>query len=393
MIVYLFNFSLHSCRTRKTYAKKNPQISCVLLIPALYLHKAIILMYYEKLDGLRFVAIFLVLLEHFAIFVGRPIFAGFYGVDLFFVISGFLVTSVLFKSDKSFKSNYINFLGRRTLRIFPLYYLTILLLLLLDLPTVRENFGSLVTYTFNYQLVNKNLPPTPVSPFWSLCIEEQFYLLWPFIILLLKNRIRLLLLLTIAIVLIGYSQTVFNIFPSLSPYNYFGIVTRMASLGLGAFGALLAQYDKLPDTLLKNKYVEYFVLLLLPVSLIINFKLKMPVLGACSLYLVLKCSFDSFSTKSVESFLMNKKTIYIGTISYGIYILHMPLCYYLNTYLFDPIWNNLNFSALGKWKAIQWHSWIIKFPLYSFLSIMLAALSFAYIERPFLKLKAKFSYA
>lgn len=50
--------------------------------------------YYPKINGLRFIAIFLVLLEHFAPFIGRPIFAGFYGVDLFFVISGFLVTLV-----------------------------------------------------------------------------------------------------------------------------------------------------------------------------------------------------------------------------------------------------------------------------------------------------------
>ena len=85
-------------------------------------------MHYNKIDGLRAVAISLVLLEHFAMIIGRPIFAGFYGVDLFFVVSGFLVTGILIKqNDKTFLENYKRFIGRRTLRIFPIYYLTILI--------------------------------------------------------------------------------------------------------------------------------------------------------------------------------------------------------------------------------------------------------------------------
>jgi peptidoglycan/LPS O-acetylase OafA/YrhL len=70
--------------------------------------------YYRKIDGLRFIAILFVMIEHFASFLAKYISAGYYGVDLFFVISGFLVIGILLKPNEgSFKKNYLNFLGRR----------------------------------------------------------------------------------------------------------------------------------------------------------------------------------------------------------------------------------------------------------------------------------------
>jgi peptidoglycan/LPS O-acetylase OafA/YrhL len=78
--------------------------------------------YLVRIDGLRFDAIALVLIQYFAAGIGKHFSARFYGVDLFFVISGFLTTSILIKAnDKGFKRNYINFIVRRTLRIFPIY--------------------------------------------------------------------------------------------------------------------------------------------------------------------------------------------------------------------------------------------------------------------------------
>jgi len=193
--------------------------------------------YYEKIDGLRFVAIFFVLVEHFAFFLGRYISAGYYGVDLFFVISGFLITSILLKpNEKTFKTNYKNFLGRRTLRIFPIYYLTILILWVLNLHMIRDKLAWFVTYSFNYAWVLYNLPLSPVTHFWSLCVEEQFYLFWPLIVLSLKSRQQKLMILIIGIVVLGYVQLIFNIFPSIGAYNMTGLFTRMSSLGLGEPG-------------------------------------------------------------------------------------------------------------------------------------------------------------
>ncbi|MBL7683626.1 MAG: acyltransferase [Flavipsychrobacter sp.] len=90
-----------------------------------------------RLDGLRAIAILMVLVSHFAYFIGQYFASGFYGVNLFFVLSGFLITSILIvDSDKPFGKQYIKFIGRRSLRIFPIYYLTILVLVIINAPHV-----------------------------------------------------------------------------------------------------------------------------------------------------------------------------------------------------------------------------------------------------------------
>jgi len=347
--------------------------------------------YYPKINGLRFIAIFLVLLEHFAPFIGRPFLSGFYGVDLFFVISGFLVTLVLLKTkDKSFRKNYFHFIGRRTLRIFPIYYLTILILFLINAPYIHYFLPSLLTYTFNYTIATKTQLQMPMGPFWSLCVEEQFYLFWPFIVLSLKNKPRILLLITSIIIIIGYSQFIYSIILSLAAYNYFSILTRMASLSMGAFGAILLKENRLPEKLIRNKKIECFVLILFPFVLAtVPYKFSMPVFGLFSLYFVLKCT-TGFSLNFINKFLTNKKVMYLGIISYGIYVFHMPINFYFTKYIFDPVWLNINFSSFGKFSKLEWHSWIIKLPLYSLLSIAVAAFSFKYFETPILKLKDRF---
>jgi peptidoglycan/LPS O-acetylase OafA/YrhL len=344
--------------------------------------------YYPKINGLRFIAIFLVLIEHFAYFIGKRITAGYYGVDLFFVISGFLVTSVLLATKKeSFSDNYVHFVGRRTLRIFPIYYFTIFILLIVGVDAVSKNLFSLLTYTYNYASIHNNISPNPVFQFWSLAVEEQFYLLWPFIVIPLKKKPLVLLSIISVVVIVGYSQLIFSIFPRLSAYNYVSLLTRMASLGLGALGAILATHNLLSENFFKNKFIEYIILSLLILMLLLNYKIKLLVLGFCSLYLVLKVSFFDLSYEPFNKFLCNKYIMYIGTISYGIYVFHGPISYYFGQYIFDPFWNGIRFESLGKFSKLEWHPWIIKFPLYSLLSIGVSALSFKYFETPILKLK------
>jgi peptidoglycan/LPS O-acetylase OafA/YrhL len=105
-----------------------------------------------------------------------------------------------------------------------------------------------------------------------------------------------------------------------------------------------------------------------------------------SLYLVLKCYYFKFSDKVFNSFFTDKRLIYLGTISFGIYLFHLPMNYYLNKFDF------ISFS-LNQFEIINKHGWLLKFPLYTGLSIVLAGLSFRYIESPLLKLKDRyFSY-
>jgi peptidoglycan/LPS O-acetylase OafA/YrhL len=125
---------------------------------------------------------------------------GWVGVDLFFVLSGFLITGILRRSKGS--SGYFqNFYARRTLRIMPLYF-GYLLLVCGILPALRDPFCrslyvppkelvSLILYYSNY-LQGYYIPLKPINslhlaPFWTLAVEEQFYLVWPFIVLLLNR--------------------------------------------------------------------------------------------------------------------------------------------------------------------------------------------------------------
>lgn len=143
--------------------------------------------YFEKIDGLRALAIGFVLVEHFAPSVGHRVTAGYFGVDLFFVISGFLVTNILLRSRGSFLSAYGKFVARRTLRIFPLYYLVLGILLLTGHQPARDQILYLATYTYNYAWIALALPTGYLTHFWSLALEEQFYLIWPPIVLCLRR--------------------------------------------------------------------------------------------------------------------------------------------------------------------------------------------------------------
>lgn len=169
--------------------------------------------FYPALDGLRGVAFLMVFLQHY-LSMGW----GWTGVNIFFVLSGFLITGILF--DTRHDAHQVrNFYIRRTLRIFPLYYGVMLLLLLLY-PLMHWNItwqfivwpaylGNLVPFAYS-QLPNtilQNISYFQISGsngnffttlclghFWSLCVEEQFYLVWPWLVFRLRDRSRLFLL-------------------------------------------------------------------------------------------------------------------------------------------------------------------------------------------------------
>ncbi len=157
------------------------------------------------LDGLRGIAILLVMLHHFTqahppahdafTHVLFGIFdAGWMGVDLFFVLSGFLITSILLESKNS-RRYFASFYSRRILRIFPLYY-GALCLFFFGLPLVSpalpvpgpESFWWYGLYLSNVDIALHHWEPRVVTHFWSLAIEEHFYLVWPFIIRWLAPR-------------------------------------------------------------------------------------------------------------------------------------------------------------------------------------------------------------
>ena len=160
--------------------------------------------YLKPIDGLRGLAILLVLMFHLEI-----AYFGWAGVILFFVLSGYLITKTLYtekESSSPLKNKFRNFWARRALRIFPLYYLYFFILLLIlifkGLPANPE-MPWLFTYSYNFYLINvydTKGPSFLTGHLWSLSIEEQFYLFFPFFVFLFKrNQMKIAVIIIIAI--------------------------------------------------------------------------------------------------------------------------------------------------------------------------------------------------
>lgn len=344
--------------------------------------------YYGKIDGLRFVAILFVLIEHFADKVGHLISAGYYGVDLFFVISGFLITNILLKSKKSFFTSYKNFVGRRTLRIFPIYYLMLGSMLVLGYQACWDSIFYLATYTYNYAWIHEGIQVSWLSHFWSLAIEEQFYLFWPIFILATRTRPRFQFVATAMLTATCFFQLTTGYFTCVNDYNFVGLFPRAGSLCMGALGAMLFHHDKLGDALLgKNILLEWLVMGSLAVSLVTTYQMKYVVLSLCSLYLILKSVHSDFHIGFINRFLENRKIQYIGTISYGIYIIHPPLGNWITTNVISPWWYRIDFDALGIFSFTRHCLWVAILPTYMLLCIGVATISSRYIEKPILSLK------
>ncbi len=216
------------------------------------------------LDGLRGLAILLVFLYHAAEWAtpqkaGEGLLLGLFrsgwvGVDLFFVLSGFLITGILYDA-RGTSHAFRNFYMRRVLRIFPLYYAVLAVIFLVgpllgwfDTQAVRNLYhkqGFLWTYTSNLYVswVGKMVFKADwlnVGHFWSLAVEEHFYLFWPFLVLHLRRRT----LIAVCLVLIGFAPALRLIFilsgtTWVAPYAF--TLCRLDTLALGGLLAILAR--------------------------------------------------------------------------------------------------------------------------------------------------------
>ena len=343
--------------------------------------------HFPQLDGLRAVAVCLVLLHHFGGSLAAFFDQGYYAVDLFFVISGFLITSILVAEQSGFSGAYYTFVGRRSLRIFPVYYVALAAMYVMGIGTTRRDIGYLATYTWNY--ASDRWQGSEIFYLWSLSVEEQFYLFWPVLVLLLRRRLTLLLCVTVLIITIGYAQLTVNLFPQLSPYNYTGLINRMGSLGFGAFGAVAMTRFRIPERVYESAALEFGMLSVLVWTQVTENHWRLPVMGLCSLFLVIKAVRGSFRMWGVKGLLEHRLTQHIGRVSYGIYVYHIPLAFVISAYVFDPVWLQIPFDQFGLLCKLRWHSWIIKLPLFSLLTLGLASISYRWMEKPILAMKER----
>ena len=216
----------------------------------------------KELDGVRGLAILLVILYHVGPyaeeFTGSPILVSIYnsmqigwlGVDIFFVLSGFLITDILLRARE--KQNYFkNFYARRILRIFPVYYVVVglLLILLPSLETTRgiQEQSSWLFFVF-YQQNWLYILQRPVSAYltvtWSLAIEEQFYLIWPTVVKWLDNK-KLVIVTSVAFIFsLGLRLFISHLPLDLNyaeKINYYATFTRLDGLMVGALIAIVYQ--------------------------------------------------------------------------------------------------------------------------------------------------------
>ena len=357
--------------------------------------------YYPSLDYLRGLAILAVLLYHNFNYI--PVFqGGWMGVDLFFVLSGFLITSLLLASVNS-KHYFRNFFSRRVLRIFPLYYFFLLLFFagLLLLPTNEKAERTYVyyhtnqrwfwTYIQNWLMIKKGHASVPyLSHFWSLAVEEQFYILWPFVVYLLRHSrhfFGVILFLIFGVVL--YRQAVWYHNQLVVEAFFYNTFCRMDSFLAGALVAVCRKENKrIPRAVLHTIFFAFFLLLVIAVGVYGNARAGTALFGTVG-YTISATFFAAvvyvFITKqqAVQQWLKHLHFLrFLGKISYGLYVFHFPVYVLMGTQLSQIF---IRFTG----KVIYGNLLISTASL--LITLLLSMASFYVIETPALRLRRYFN--
>jgi peptidoglycan/LPS O-acetylase OafA/YrhL len=345
--------------------------------------------YLPELDVLRGFAILAVMFHH----IGKNLPAlhlvkiggyGWTGVDLFFVISGFLITGILLQAKG--RSHYFrNFYARRALRIWPLYFALLLfafVLLPLAVPSLRARIFADAYPWRSYLFFVQNLFSVkeiafgPVGVTWSLAIEEQYYLVWPILVLLLSRRA-----LTWAAAGAFTLSVVVRILQALGFIHLFLYTNTLSRLDGIALGSLLAVV--LPA--MAERTVRKTAMLVLPLAVIAVVSTEL-VFGEKTwfLYSGLALAFGAVLCLSINSERLRQLRLvrYTGKISYGLYLLHVPV--------FDTFREPRFKSKLTWFHSPLANDLILFFSMVAAV-YLIASASWYLLEAPILSLKARFS--
>lgn len=332
--------------------------------------------YRPEIDGLRCVAVLAVVLHHAKL----PVIAGgFLGVDVFFVISGFLITRIILDELSSGTFSILRFYERRVRRIAPALLFVLIVCVPFSwklmvpfqyfefsqsiLPTLL--FASNIFFWKNSDYFDASAEHKPLLHTWSLAVEEQFYLVFPIMILLLLPLGRLRLF-----GLIAFLTALSLAAAELAPEKYrtaafFLLPTRAWELGIGC---LLAFYPRLGDGLslpAKQLLATIGLAAICASFFLIDHQMRLPGLISCvpvlGTALVISCaSSDTF----IGKILSVRPAVAIGTISFSLYLWHQPVF----------VFGRLHFGSINDWPTSA---------VLVGLSIGLAAFTYRFIEEPF----------
>lgn len=323
------------------------------------------------LDGVRAIAVLGVIANHSGL-VGL----GWVGVDIFFGLSGYLITGILLDAraaDPSPRGYFVPFYMRRALRIIPLAWAVAILM-----AFVRNEWSGLSWY-MGY-LVNwlpHSPPPRDLGHYWSLAVEEQFYMIWPAVVYFAsrKTLLRVSLGIIAIDVLCRFGFSMWS--PSFATDQFLGLAT-FARADTLVMGALLAQHERnrgwgrevrwaVPIAILSA--IALMVIRMLEksgASFLFTYNLKWPVIavgvGAGLIWVL----------NNPPRALQWPWLVWLGQISYGIYVIH---------------------SIFGEWLHAHFSSYIVIFIVQTGVTVPLAAASWYLFESPILKLKRRWPMA
>lgn len=355
--------------------------------------------YVAQLDGVRFFAVVSVIIAHWIVWDTSNEFVKSFpwshGVILFFVLSGYLITSILLDvkqkveaGEANLKEALTNFYIRRVLRIFPVYYVTIIFLKLVDFKNVDELSPWLFTFSSNLYQAFTCKDAGQFVHFWSLAIEEQFYLFWPLLILAIK-RSKIFKLMVVVMVFSVISRVLcFLLLNENWMLTSYFTLNLMMPLALGGLIALLKSglYNKLPNIFNRKElfYISGFVYFLFYYGVSKSgVKWIIPMFdeylfALFAAFFIGNCAESNFKYLA-KAILENKIVVYIGSISYGMYVYHM---FVINLYL------NYVAVKLDIHTSLKYTFWIF----YAIILVLLASISYYLLERPLNGLKKYFPY-
>ena len=368
----------------------------------------------RELDSLRGIAIILVMTGHISKralyfsqnevlhFITQLTYVGWVGVDIFFVLSGFLITSILLRTREE-KDYFKNFYVRRVLRIFPLYFVFlavfIILCPLLDpgyLPQLPGVLPYLLLYLQNWILLSdKYSLSLYLFVTWSLAIEEQFYMVWPAIVYF-ARRERLVKICAGVIIfsILGRIACIYlwNNTSLALRFIYQNTFTRFEELVFGALLAIAFTYPVWKDRVKKISLPVFLVSLSVFISLCVwvfpNLYPTSTVIMGLGIYTpaavfstALIAMLVTYSDNSpIRRLFQNRILAFFGKYSYSMYLLHLPVA--MN--LLDPLWHT---------RIRGWKMYLLYMALTYGITILGSLLTWHLLEKRMLDLKKYFEYA